>query len=267
LIGKALENAAQADAEAARSLQQKELARAGSIVPATVVEPVQHRHQSFAVGDKALVVLSHEVVVGNPLGDSVHIPIQSRIHRRHALLIRDRQDYFLLPYTGCPVLVHKRAVKGPRKLGDGDIIQFEIPQCRWRFHRPVADSATAVLEQVASDGAWVRTSGGKRFDRIVLMDDRVEIRSEQPAHIDLPDLPCHGLSFRWAREGVTVVAEGGTVTIDEANQRGGQSSSLLYLPCQLAVNTPVDEAALLACMVLRGDDLPASTHLSVYNPF
>ena len=224
------------------------------------------RSVSFALGDHALVVSRQEIVVGNPLGESVNVPIQSRLHRRHVLIVRDRGCYGLVPYAGCKTLVNGDPLTDPRQCGDGDVIELGGPQCRWTFSHPVAASTTAVLEQAASATACARTPDGVEFRRIVLLDDTIEIRPKSPAHLVLPELPCRSLTFRWSPAGLVADARDGTLVVETADGPTEDTASGLAVPSRLAIHDEVDEAELLG-RAFVGDNSSELFCLNIHGPF
>jgi len=81
-----------------KELRQAELSKSPPPGQAAPSRPLTQRSMRFALDDHALVVSEQEIVIGNPLGESVPVPIQGRLHRRHVLLLRDRGQYAANPH-------------------------------------------------------------------------------------------------------------------------------------------------------------------------
>jgi hypothetical protein len=228
--------------------------------PTTPSQPLRDR-TSFALADHALIVSLPEIVLGNPLGESVQVPIQARIHKRHALIVRDHQCYRVIPLADCDVSVNGNPVYGDRDLDDGDVVQLENEHCEWRFRRPVSDSTTALLEQVQPGGSAVHTPDGSQFRRVVLAGDEIHIGRTPPAHLVVPHLPCESLVLTWTDDGLVMRADGASVTVD-----GDVSTNVVQIPSCLEISADIDEAERLGREFV-GDGALDELRLEVINPF
>ncbi len=91
-----------------------------------------------------LVYLADEVSIGQAVpGAKVDLPILGDLSRRHAILIRDGEDYLVDPVG--PVSVEGNTIIRPTRLADGDEIGLGS-RVRLRFRQPNALSNTARLD-------------------------------------------------------------------------------------------------------------------------
>lgn len=222
-----------------------------AVSPASSSEfvPIRQRSQSFVLDDLALVISNSEVVLGTPRGEGVHVPILGPLHGRHAVLLRDRQGWQLVPCRDrhgqfCPVSVGGQLVAESCRLVDGCSIQFGVSECLWQFRLPVRGSLTAVLDLLPGRRPCVQ-AGSKLLGRVVLLDDALRIRPIPPAHLVLPELPCQQLVLRWQPDGLGWDITGGTARLEPPSQVPELSCSLLRLPCRLLLEPQLDEAELL----------------------
>ncbi|MDC0176258.1 hypothetical protein OAJ60_04930, partial [Planctomycetaceae bacterium] len=229
--------------------------------PTTPSQPLRDRSTSFALADHALIVSQPKIVLGNTLGESIQVPIQARIHKRHAFIVRDRQHYRIIPVDGADVSVNGNPVYEVEELVDGDVVQLENAHCQWYFRRPVSDSATVVFEQVAPRGSSVHTPDRSQFRRVVLADDEIYIGRTPPAHLVVPDLPCESLVLTWTDDGLVMRADGASVTVD-----GDVSTNVIRIPCCLEISADIDEAERLGRQFV-GDSAPDELRLEVFDPF
>jgi hypothetical protein len=229
---------------------------------------VDRRSLSIALGDHALVVLQHEVVMGNLRGESIQIPIQARIHSRHTLLVRDRGRCLVVAYPDRTTLVNGDPVAVPRLLAHGDVIELGIPDCRWRFLLPVNGSSTAVLEPATPSCAWAQTPDGTRFRRVILLHEAADIRPQPPGHLILTELPCECLRLRWTASGLVAEAECGRLTIQCGDKTSTDTCPLVGVPGELTIVSDLSEAERLArAFRLRGREVGDQLVLRVRDPF
>jgi hypothetical protein len=173
----------------------------------------------FVLGNRALVLHSAEIVIGNPLGEGVHVPLQARIHRRHAVLRREGKRYTLMPSPGCGLRINGQTKSAPCDLNSGDMLEFGVPTCAWLFSLPVAGSSTVVLEPAQPSTPSICLPDGMAPRMVVLLDDTLQMALRSPAHLLFSDLPCETLCLRWTSTGLLAEARGGTLSVAE-NQAG-----------------------------------------------
>jgi len=211
---------------------------------------VSDRAQRLLLGDLALVVSAGEVCLGTPRAEGVHVPIIGPLHRRHAVLLRDREGWQLAVCRDrhgqpCRVLVNGRQVESLCRLADGHTVELGGPGCAWRFRLPVPGSVTAVLEPALGSRASVWTASGKPLSCVVLLDQELLLRAGHPAHIVLAELPCKQLTFRWREGSLHWHVEGGSCGLEVPGCTIDQADSLVYLPGRLVIEPQLDEAELL----------------------
>lgn len=221
--------------------------------PGLEPRPIANRSVSFALSGlsrygSVLVVSQPVVSIGNHTSDWVQIPMHARIHRQHALLLREpdrenqRHRYRIVPYLGCEVLVQGRAVDDSCPLRDGDVVQLGNELCRWIFRQPVAGSATALLEQASGAAATIHTPDGGEFRTVVLAEESVIIGCTSvadDAHLVEPGLPAMRLRLRWHKDGLRAEIEDGTLFVDP------DGDGPLTVPGSLSVFTDEDPMDLL----------------------
>jgi hypothetical protein len=94
-----------------------------------------------------LVCLGSRLVLGQPNPDSPpDVPLLADISRRHAVIHRDGEGYFVEPVH--QVKVDGRVASGPTPLRDGTVLQLG-ENLKIRFRKPHALSATARLEIIS----------------------------------------------------------------------------------------------------------------------
>jgi hypothetical protein len=229
----------------AERLQPARPPEGASMTAAHLARPIYNRSQGFALADQALAVLAPEAVIGNPLDDTVHLPMQARIHRRHARLVRERGHYRVEPCSArCAVRVNGRLVERAQRLHGGDRLGLGKAPCEWVFRLLLAGSLTAVLEaDPAAPSVW--TPAGQDFRRVVLLDEAVSIRPRGPAHLLWPDLPCDLLLFRWRAGSLMVEVEGGSLAVEAGGAESDESPTPRLLPTRLTIRAVLDEAERL----------------------
>lgn len=211
--------------------------------------PVNDRTQRVVWNDLALVVSTGEVVLGTPRATGVHVPLYGLLHGRHAVLVRDRHGWQLIPCrdhqgAACPVWVGGQTVDGACRLLDGCPIQLGRRECAWQFRLPVAGSATAVLELAPGSRPCV-CAGRKLLRRVVLLEEELRVCPAPPAHLVVPELPCRQFVIRWRRGRLGWEVEGGSVRVDLPGRTRHQPETQLFLPSRLVLEPRLEEAELL----------------------
>jgi hypothetical protein len=148
------------------------------------------------LGDVFVVTRPH-LLIGTPREPGVDLPMSARLHGRHALLVREPstrglERWRVIPLGNARVAVNGEQVMAPasRPLVDGDILEFESAQCRWRFRQPLADSATAILDVVRPAVANIALPGGGACEFVALVADRLVIASDRKhGHLAQRGLP------------------------------------------------------------------------------
>ncbi len=231
----------------------------------SVREP-SNRAIRFALNKEVLVIPQHEVVIGNTLGECVTLPIQAALHKRHALIVRDKKTYRLLALSGCRTLINDQVVENVRDLSDGDVIELGNRSCRWRFRIPVSDSMTAVLDVESPGCAPVRSPDGLNFDRVILLADRLEIGDTDSSRHLFLKIPCDRVVLEWGQSGIAVEVDGGTVVVD-GEGKPLDTSRPLTLPCVLRIASDIDEAARVGVAAMYGFDVAPPVDLTLDLPF
>ena len=233
-------------------LRRDEQRQSPAVAPRSASRPITERSISFGLDDYGLVVSATEVVIGNPLGESVQIPIKAKLHRRHVLVVRDRGRYRLVPYSGCATRVNGSEISDATALRHGDTVELGGPHCRWTFLIPVAGSATAVLEQAELAGGGVHTAAGRQYRRVWLLDDRLEVRRCGPAHLILPELACESLCMRWTPAGLTAEVAQGTLRVEGGLADAPTAPSGLWVPGRVVIERELSEAEWLGRALEEG---------------
>jgi hypothetical protein len=172
-----------------------------------------------------LIIRDSVVLVGTTKDPDVQLPLQAMLHRRHALLIREKSrdgnsPFRVAPLTGCAVSVNgARIPEGQtRTLTDGDIIQFGNEHCRWTFRQPETEigsetgayprfvssfQSTALLQQTRPASACAVAPDGTQVRCVVLAGDELIIgRDRAAAHLVEPGLPARQLRLAWQADGL-----------------------------------------------------------------
>lgn len=216
--------------------------------------PVRGRSEKLLMEGVGIILLGEEVVLGSAR-EEVHLPILGRIHRRHAVLLRDRQGWQLVACRDkygepCLVKVDGHQVSDVCRLADGNVVQLGEDKCRWRFRLPVSGSLTALWEALPdSTGSVVVPSTGETLKRVVFLVDELSVRPYAPAHIVREDLPCRGLILRWEKEGLHWDVEGGSAWAEIPGVTWTSSDRYVYLPSRLIIEAQWDEAERLGRMI------------------
>jgi hypothetical protein len=151
----------------------------------------------FSVLGDVFVVTRPQLLIGNAREAGVDLPMSARLHGRHALLVREPsprgpERWRVIPLGNARVAVNGEQVTAPasRPLIDGDILEFESAQCRWRFRQPLADSATAILDVVRPAVASIALPGGGACEFVALVADRLVIATDRKhGHLAQRGLP------------------------------------------------------------------------------
>jgi hypothetical protein len=172
------------------------------------------------LGDVYVVARPH-ILIGTAREPGVDLPMSARLHGREALLVRESvargaESWRVVPLGTALVTVNNERVAAPasRALVDGDILEFESNQCRWRFRMPLKDSATAVLDVVRPAAANVPLPGQGASDFIALVADRLVIAADRAqGHLVQRDLPdC--LTLTPSAAGWQITSEGAPLFAD-----------------------------------------------------
>ncbi len=122
-----------------------------------------------------LVCLTDQIVLGQAApGNSVDVPILGDISRRHAVIRRQGEGYFIEPIQ--PVRVDRQLIREPTLLSDGD--QIELGNAvHLRFRKPHALSASARLDFLS------RHSTLPSADGILLMAESCVLGPQWQNHV------------------------------------------------------------------------------------
>ncbi|MGB9690188.1 hypothetical protein, partial [Thermogutta sp.] len=240
------------------------LAARGSHPAVDRARPVQSRSEKMLMEGVGMILLGEEIVVGSSR-EEVHLPILGRIHRRHAVLLRDRQGWQLVVCRDkygepCPVEVDGHNVTDVYRLEDGNVVQLGEDRCRWRFRLPISGSLTALWEALPdSTGSVLVPSTGETVRRAVFFVDELSIRPHAPAHIIRGNLPCQGLILRWEKEGLHWDVQGGSAWAEIPGVTWIASDRCVYLPSRLVIEAQWDEAERLGHMFAERQQLDRVT--------
>jgi hypothetical protein len=217
--------------------------------------PVSDRRDRFLLEDQTLVLLSDEITIGAPHAENIHLPLWGRIHRRHAVLCRDRSGWQLVVCRDrherpCPVRINGKDIHAAARLHDGDRIDWGDPGHAWIFRLPVPGSWTAVWEAPADSEAGILGASRYALKRAVFLADELRIQPQAPAHLVLNDLPCSGVVLRWRPTGLEWAIEGGQGWMEAPGITWAQDDRAVYLPGQLVIESQWDEAERLGRMLV-----------------
>jgi len=217
--------------------------------------PVSDRGERFLLEEQTLVLLNDEIAIGAPHAENVHLPLLGRIHRRHAVLCRDRSGWQLVVCRDrhgrpCPVRVNGKDNHAAWRLQDGDRIDWGDPGHAWIFRLPVPGSWTAIWEAPADSEAGILGASEYALKRAVFLADELRIQSQAPAHLILKDLPCSGVVLRWRPTGLEWAIEGGQGWLEAPGITCARDDHAVYLPGQLVIESHWDEAERLGRMLV-----------------
>lgn len=166
------------------------------------------------------------ITIGSPQDATIELPIQALLQRRHALLIRERSPgpsgecHRLVPLAGASVWVNERRLADSETvwLAHGDLLQFGPEVCQWRYRRPVADSATAMLQQSRPGGAAAVVPDSRPIARLVLLADDLRIgRQPRGNHLVESDFPVERLWLSVADDEFQAAVEGGVLFVHDSS--------------------------------------------------
>jgi hypothetical protein len=129
--------------------------------------------------------------------DRIEVPILGDLSRRHAVIRRDAEGYWVEPLR--ETRLDGRGVAAATTLDDGRVI--ELGAVRLRFRRPHPLSATARLEPVSHHRTHPHTDG------VLLMADTCILSADNSSHVQIPDLSGQVILFREG-EGLACSAPG-----------------------------------------------------------
>lgn len=97
----------------------------------------------------------------------------ARIHRRHAILERTRQEYVLHPVPGATTYWGGKLLRSAAPLRDGDTIALGMPENVWVFRRIARAPGSAVLdtEPAAAPAFYQR----RAYRKLVFVEDAVPL--------------------------------------------------------------------------------------------
>lgn len=212
--------------------------------------PIRDRSQRLLLGEIAPMVLAEEVALGSPQGEDVQLAILGRVHRRHAILARDRHGWQIVACRDkygepCPIRVDGHSVDGVARLHDGNIVQLGNEGCLWRFRLPVQDSLTAIWEALPDSHGDIVCPGGRLSKFVILFAEELSIRGAAPAHLILPGLPCGRLVLRWQDGGLHWFVEGGSPWMEIPTMTWHREDSQVYVPSRLTIEAELSEVERL----------------------
>jgi len=231
-----------------------------------VPQPVTLACSGFAIRNHGLFVIAPEVTIGTPR-DSVHVPVLAQLRRRHALVLRDQGQYYLMPNSDCAAWIGQKHVTQRTPLEPGHEIALGRPSVRWKVLITDPDSQTAVLQQVWPSNPLVITPDGSLFSRIILLGQCACVSRSPFAHLPIPGFLSGELRFLRHGSGITVRCTGATL----ANSAPGESGCLmqtdqLLVPSTLQVRFEPSEISVLA-RALEGGHVDPDLALSVIDPY
>lgn len=221
--------------------------------------PVTSRKQQFVVDEIGLILLSDEIGIGVPNGDNVQLPILGRIHRRHAVLARDRQGWQIVTCRdkygrACPVRIDGVPVDSAARLKDGNVVQLGDTECLWRFRQPVPGSLTAIWEALPGSLSGILLPEGKSVRRAILLADQLILGVMPPAHLVNPRLPCESLCLHWHENALHWKVNGGSAIMEIPGVTWQSDDFRVYLPSRLMIDGQWDEAERLGRMLLKSEE-------------
>ncbi len=172
-----------------------------------------------------LILRQPMVLVGTSRDPSVHLPLQAMLHRRHAVLLREKTRagvrFRVAPLAGCAASVNGRPITDGQThtLNDGDVLQFGNEHCRWTFRQPETDACRtlALLHQTRPASACAVATDGTQVRCVFLAGDELAIgRDRTAAHLVEPGLPIRQLRLAWQADGLYADAIGGMLFVNGA---------------------------------------------------
>ncbi|NMC22063.1 MAG: hypothetical protein GYA33_16775 [Thermogutta sp.] len=219
--------------------------------------PVSDRRQRFFLEDQ-LVLSEGEIAVGAPHDEQVQLPVLGRVHRRHAVLCRDRSGWQIVVCRDrhgrpCPMRVNDEEVEVAARLQNGDRVALGDPDREWVFRLPVPGSWTAIWEAAPDSEGGLFCASGYPLKRAVLLADELRVQPVAPAHLVLKNIPCSGVVLRWGSSGLEWATEGGQGRMEAPGITWSPDDHALYLPGQLLIESHWDEAERLGRMLVSPD--------------
>lgn len=219
---------------------------------------VNDRSQRFVIEHFGVVILADHVAIGSPQAEGVELPLLGRLHRRHAVLVRDRLGWQIMACRdkhgqACFVKVDEVRVESTAPLRDGSVIQLAENGCAWQFRLPVAGSLTAIWEALPGSGSTVFGVQGESAKRAIFLADELVIGSVGPAHLVLKDFPCSRLILSWTDGGLNWRVEGGECRAEAPGLALMPDDQQVYVPSRLALEPQCSEAERLGRMVFDHD--------------
>ncbi|MCL4206099.1 MAG: FHA domain-containing protein [Pirellulaceae bacterium] len=199
-----------------------------------------------------LILRQPVVLVGTANDPSVQLPLQAMLHRRHAMLVRDktcgeRVQFRVGPMSGCAVSVNHVPIPDGQTqvLSDGDVLQFANEHCRWTFRQPETGAcrSSAVLQQTRPASAYAVAPGGAQVRCIVLAGDELVIgRDRMAAHLAEAGLPVPQLRLAWQAGGLYAHVAGGALFVN-GTQADPAKGIPVGLPAELDLYADGDRLA------------------------
>jgi len=219
--------------------------------------PVSDRRQRFFLGDE-LVLSESEIAIGAPRDEQVQLPVLGRIHRRHAVLCRDRSGWQIVVCrdrhgSSCSVRVNGEKVESVARLQNGDRVSLGDPDREWVFRLPVAGSWTAIWEAAPNSEGGIFCSSGYPLKRAVLLADELRIQPIAPAHLVLKNIPCRSVVLRWGSSGLEWATEGAESRMEAPGITWSPDDHIVYLPANLVIESHWDEAERLGRILVSPD--------------
>lgn len=185
----------------------------GLLLPSSRVVSVTGGNQ------RILVFTQPAVTAGSAQAADVDLPLQGRLHHRQFLLYRDASEVRLLAYSSGTIQINNQlCVAGESTvLRNDDRIELEQGRLRFQVLRP-DHTVDETMVLIADPTTPVRTANGDRIDRVVLLDQQMEIAPRQPAHWDLPELPGERLLLRRDRDRLRIETVGNIVWVDDSDE-------------------------------------------------
>lgn len=220
--------------------------------------PVRDRSQRLILGEIGPLILAEEVALGSPQGENVQLPLLGRVHRRHAILIRDRHGWQIVACQDkhgkpCTVRIDGESVDSVARLRDGHLVQLGNESCLWRFRLPVPGSFTAIWEALPKSATAIACPDARLRKLAILFADELIIRGAAPAHIVLPEFPCERVILRWQDGGLHWFVEGGSAWLEIPGLTWHPGDSQVYLPSRLTVEPELSEAQRLGRVFMSNE--------------
>jgi hypothetical protein len=80
------------------------------------------------------------------------------------------------------------------------------------------------------------------------------------------ELPCGALTLRWTPQGVTLEAEGGTVTMGTETEVASDGAPLLLVPSRVLISPELDEVDWIASLLMHRNDAARILELMIHDP-